>query len=179
MKKLALALVTMGALAFASHAALAQDRGSPSRGGGAPAAGSHGGTLSPGWRGGAPSPGWHGGAPSPGWRGGHPGYWRGPGHGGWYGPRVGLYVGAPAFWWTWPYPYFAPFPAYYPYPYVIRDDPPVYIQPPAAAPSPTTYWYYCTDPPGYFPYVENCSRPWISVVPPGGPEAPKPLAPAQ
>jgi hypothetical protein len=26
-------------------------------------------------------------------------------------------------------------------------------------------WYYCVDPPGYFPHVARCSRPWVVVNP--------------
>jgi hypothetical protein len=33
------------------------------------------------------------------------------------------------------------------------------------APPVRHYWYYCTDPAGYFPYVESCSRAWIPVIP--------------
>ena len=39
------------------------------------------------------------------------------------------------------------------------------------------YWYYCTEPAGYYPYVQNCSRNWLQVVPqnvPGAPGAPMP-----
>jgi hypothetical protein len=43
--------------------------------------------------------------------------------------------------------------------------------------NPSNFWYYCTDPAGYFPYVQNCSRPWMQVVPqnvPGAQVAPAP-----
>ena len=36
--------------------------------------------------------------------------------------------------------------------------------PPVAAPA-ASYWYYCTQPAGYFPYVKDCSQPWLKVVP--------------
>lgn len=29
----------------------------------------------------------------------------------------------------------------------------------------TGYWYYCTDPEGYYPYVRDCPRGWMQVVP--------------
>ncbi len=42
----------------------------------------------------------------------------------------------------------------------------------AAAPAPAAYveqesgyWYYCTDPEGYHPYVEECPGGWMQVVP--------------
>jgi hypothetical protein len=41
---------------------------------------------------------------------------------------------------------------------------------PAAASSnavspPASYWYYCTSPAGYFPYVQQCGSAWIPVIP--------------
>ena len=35
----------------------------------------------------------------------------------------------------------------------------------SAPPPPQAFWYYCTEPPGYFPYVQSCSRAWIPVTP--------------
>ena len=148
MKKLAFALVAIVTMAFASGAALAQGQGAHV---GAP----HGG----GWHGG----GWHG--------------------GGWHGPRVGVFVGYPGYWGAWPYPYFYPYSAYYPYSVYAPAEPAVYVQPapdlaptlPALtspAPTSTNYWYYCTDPAGYFPYVQSCSKAWMQVVPQRGPNAP-------
>ena len=29
----------------------------------------------------------------------------------------------------------------------------------------TDYWYYCTDPQGYYPYVRECPQGWMQVVP--------------
>ena len=29
----------------------------------------------------------------------------------------------------------------------------------------TGYWYYCTDPEGYHPYVKDCPQGWLQVVP--------------
>ena len=47
---------------------------------------------------------------------------------------------------------------------------------PVAAPPVTTgyveqtgYWYYCTDPEGYHPYVRDCPGGWMQVVPSGPP----------
>jgi hypothetical protein len=49
----------------------------------------------------------------------------------------------------------------------------------AAAPAPASayieqqgqggYWYYCTDPAGYHPYIQECPQGWMQVVPPSGP----------
>ena len=33
----------------------------------------------------------------------------------------------------------------------------------------TGYWYYCTDPAGYHPYVKDCPQGWMQVVPSGPP----------
>ena len=122
--------------------------------------------------GGAPHGGgsgnWHGGGGNN-WHGG--GGWHGEG---WHG-SVGVYFG-PYWGWAWPYyygypygyPYAYPF-AYYPYDYPYYDPYPAYapntfVAPAPSAPS-TVYWYYCTDPAGYYPYVRTCSKPWMPVLP--------------
>jgi hypothetical protein len=43
-------------------------------------------------------------------------------------------------------------------------------QEPAAVAAPqvtpeVNHWYYCIQPAGYFPYVKDCSEPWLKVVP--------------
>jgi hypothetical protein len=38
---------------------------------------------------------------------------------------------------------------------------------PAPPPPPAPVWYYCTDPPGYYPIVPECMVPWTPVAPPG------------
>ena len=47
--------------------------------------------------------------------------------------------------------------------------PPVLSEPPGAVPGPP-FWYYCSDPPGYAPYVRQCPSGWLTVLPatPGG-----------
>lgn len=113
----------------------------------------------------------------------HRGYW-GP----YYGPRVGIYVGSPWYWgtsgyWTAPYywgsPWYWGVPAAYGYPYwpgyatwgygspAIGAEPPSYVEraAPAASTAQGSAWYYCTDPPGYYPHVSLCSRRWIEVPP--------------
>jgi hypothetical protein len=105
----------------------------------------------------------------PGWRGG---YW---------GPRAGVYVGAPAYWAGWPYAWGAAYAVPYAVaPWVVNATPApqVIVQPAPAAPA-DSYWYYCTQPAGYFPYVQNCSQPWMKVVPqvPGSSNTPPQLAP--
>src|SRR5262249_13963617 len=85
-----------------------------------------------------------------------------------HGPRVpigsGFGVGVP-----YPYsspPYYGPYayPAYYPAPVVVQQQPTVYVeQPPAPAAQPSAqpgaqsgYWYYCAASRGYYPYVKEC-----------------------
>ena len=94
----------------------------------------------------APSHAFHGG------HGGHVGVWVGPG---WWGPG----------WWGSYYPYDPYYPYYAAPPAVIQEQPDTYIQqqpPQAEEPS---YWYFCKDPKGYYPYVKNCPKGWLKVVP--------------
>ena len=113
-----------------------------------------------------------------GYRGGYYGY-RGGYYGGWYGPGLGIYVGGPYWGWgAWPYAY-PPYPVYSSYPvasYPVYADvgaSGTYIQAtPDPAASQANYWYYCTDPAGYYPYVQNCSKNWLQVVPQNVPGSP-------
>jgi hypothetical protein len=159
--------------------------GGGSHGGGGYQGGYHGGGSGGGYHGGYYGGGYRGGYYG-GWRGGYYGGWRGYGYAGWYGPSVGFYLGWPGYWGAYPY-YSAAYPAYYPtYPVVTEQvDPGVYSQgapyygqtAPGAVPQ-NQYWYYCTDPAGYYPYVQNCTKAWMQVVPQFDPGAPK-LAPTQ
>jgi len=66
-------------------------------------------------------------------------------------------------WWGAPY-YYAPPP-------VVAQEPPVYVEP--APPQPqTVYWFYCQNPQGYYPYVQQCPGGWMRVVPPSTPPHP-------
>ena len=138
-----------------------------------------------GWHGG----GWHGG----GWHGGgwHGGGWHGGGWHGSVGIFVGPYFGAYGYpyypyypyYWGYPYyagyPYFAGYPYYGPYRYA-----PYYAPYPADSPAASlpyversrtaapAYWYYCTAPSGYYPYVKNCSKSWVKVRPQDVPAPP-------
>jgi hypothetical protein len=84
----------------------------------------------------------------------------------WYGPRVGFYYGAPLYY-RYPYPYAyrygyapppPPAPGYY-------DAPPArdYGPPPASSEPQQESWYYCQDPQGYYPYVQDCRGEWQAV----------------
>src|SRR5213594_1139308 len=71
------------------------------------------------------------------------------------GPRVfvGVGVGAPVWW-----------PAYaYPYPAYAYAPPTDYAQPYGR--QEPAYWYYCQNPAGYYPYVQQCPTSWLQVVP--------------
>ncbi len=105
--------------------------------------GSHGGGG--GWHGGGG--GWHGGY----WRGG---VWIGPGWG--WGP------------WWWDYPYYPYYP-YYSEPPVIQQQPQEYIQR-APQQEEQYYWYFCPDSKNYYPYVKQCPKGWLRVVPPQAPQ---------
>lgn len=107
----------------------------------------------------------------------HGGHHRGHHHGKHYG-HYGYYLGAPLWWGpvydAYPYYYgprygYGPGYAYSQRPVIIEREPTVYVQrePVASVPpsAPTSLWFYCTDPAGYFPYVEHCSQSWISVDP--------------
>lgn len=104
----------------------------------------------------------------PSWRGGR---WV---HG-WHGARHG-------WWWTvgnsW---YLYPRPVY-PYPvygagfagddgYTRRSYAPTYEQVPDRNPQRPAYWYFCQNPEGYYPYIQDCDdwqqEPAQGAVPPG------------
>jgi len=172
----ALALVIAGS-------GLVQARGGGGGGGYGGGAGHGGG----GWSGGS-----HGGG---GWGGGGGG-WHGHGdghHHGSHGGSVGIYFG-PGYW---GWPYYAGYPGYYDgdpywdgaygYPYSAYGDPtyayepPVYVehgegamhetpqQPVSPAP---VYWFYCSDPAGWYPYVPKCNQAWRPTLPQDVPAAP-------
>lgn len=84
--------------------------------------------------------------------------------------RVGVFIGTPMPFWSWPY--WPPYGYGYGYawpPTVIAvpaPPPPVYIEqaPQPAAPAPN-YWHYCRHPEGYYPYVKECPGGWLKVAP--------------
>lgn len=99
------------------------------------------------------------------------------GHGGGWGLGWGLLLGSaivlsathPPPVYQAPPVYLAP-PAYYPEPAYIA--PYVYSPPAVAAPAAPAqaWWYHCSNPEGYYPYVTTCPSGWtrVSPVPPGG-----------
>lgn len=110
--------------------------------------------------------------------GGHYGGGWGHGHGGYYsgfGLGLGLgyglgYYGAPYYspYYTYPHPHFYP-----PAVIAVPATPPIYIQqvPPVTQQYPPGYWYYCSHPEGYYPYVKECPQGWQQVEP--TPSAPR------
>jgi len=92
----------------------------------------------------------------------------------WHG-HFGFYFGVPLYA---PYPYYYP-PPYLPYPAPYYAYPPtpyapqVYVdggeaQSPAQ-PAQSAYWYYCPESKAYYPYVDQCQSPWqrLPIQPPG------------
>ena len=77
----------------------------------------------------------------------------------------------------WGYPYWWAYPYYDPYYYGGYGEPPVPPQgvtPPAASgQQQPSYWHFCQDPEGYYPYVKECPGGWMTVVP-SKPNAPPP-----
>ena len=52
---------------------------------------------------------------------------------------------------------------------IFFDVPPLWIAPEPyveVTPVPPPVWYYCTNPPGYYPTVPSCTVPWTPVYPP-------------
>lgn len=74
-----------------------------------------------------------------------------------FGPYWGPYWG-PA--WYYPPPY------YYPPAVVVAAPaaPPVYVER-SDEPQPQSYWYYCEQSRGYYPYVKECPGGWKAVPP--------------
>ena len=75
--------------------------------------------------------------------------------------HVGVFIGAPLFWPYYPQPYY--YPPYYPSVVVAPSAPPVYIEQEPL--SPQQYWYFCSNPQGYYPYVKQCPPGWQQVMP--------------
>ena len=141
----------------------------------------HGGGWNNGWHGGSWNNGWRGGWYGAGWGWGAPAWGWGWGCGAWcasgWWPGVGLTVGWPGAWgWGTTFVDVAPASGF------VTNDTGVWTtqEPtpnfaPQAAPVANNFWFYCVDPPGYFPYVQTCNKSWMTVIPPANPGSP--LAP--
>ncbi len=101
------------------------------------------------------------------------------GHGGGVPPGTSIIVDpglwGPGYGPAYPYPPYPYYPPYPPYPYnpappaAVPEEPSGYIVEsvePGPRPQPTTYWYYCEDPQGYYPRIRQCPGGWMTVVPP-------------
>ena len=90
-------------------------------------------------------------------------------HGGHF--SVGVFAG-PGWGPGWGWPYYPSYP-YYPYysgpPVVVQQEPETYIQRDSQDEE-QIYWYFCKDPEGYYPYVKNCPKGWLKVMPDTTPE---------
>ena len=76
----------------------------------------------------------------------------------WLGPSWGP-------WGWWPYSAYSPHYPYYRGPsVVIKEEPVEYIQKTPQTEEPS-YWYFCKDPEGYYPYIKRCPNGWLKVEP--------------
>ena len=83
-------------------------------------------------------------------------------HGGHFGVDILIGPGWGPGWWGPYYPY--PYYPYYPPPPATAQEPDVYIQQ-APQSEESGYWYYCRNPEGYYPFVKQCPKGWMRVVP--------------
>lgn len=89
------------------------------------------------------------------WRGG---YW----HRGWYNDRWGWWWIVGGIWYYYPTPIY-PYPnPYVPGSVVVINNQSDTPAPPSQAPA--QFWYYCSSPQGYYPYVPECSSGWRKVA---------------
>jgi hypothetical protein len=107
--------------------------------------------------------------------GGH--YGGGWGHGGGYGYGRGIYGLGLGLGLGYGLGYYGGYPYYGGYGYggygypstvvTVPATPPVYIQqtPPVAQQYQSGYWYYCSNPEGYYPYIKQCLNGWQQVAP--------------
>jgi hypothetical protein len=102
------------------------------------------------------------------------GHFGGGGHygGGGWGYGRGMYYGGVGLGLGYGLNYYGAYPYYnYNYPPVITIPvaPPVYVQQAAPAPVvqqyPAGYWYHCSNPEGYYPYIKACPNGWQQVEP--------------
>jgi len=112
---------------------------------------------------------------------GNRGHWGGGYRSHWYGPRFGLYIGAPLLWpaWYWGYPYDYYYPRTVIYRDVIERYPASYpegvMEPvPSTEIAPRTegaprqgplYMNYCESAKAYFPKVTSCPEGWRFLAP--------------
>lgn len=88
-------------------------------------------------------------------------------HGHYRGRGPGIYWGGPIVMGLPLYPF-----GYYPSPPAVVQQTPVYVQPQQYEDA--NYWYYCENPKGYYPYINNCPAGWMKVVPNTNPQTTPP-----
>ena len=91
------------------------------------------------------------------WAGGHRHHHHQRHHGGHWGLYVGVPLGLAL--------YGAATAYAAPPPVVVQPAPQVYIEQPTFRAPPQTYWYFCSNPQGYYPYVVQCPGGWQRVLP--------------
>ena len=87
--------------------------------------------------------------------------------------RTGVFAGGPLFAFGFPFAVaslYGPYGYFDAYPPMLPDpsQSPVYIEMPGPGNAPrsaTSYWYYCSDPSGYYPYIQHCPGGWQQVAP--------------
>ena len=89
--------------------------------------------------------------------------------------RVRVFIGSSVvvpfgpYWGPYWSPYWSPYWTPYGYPPVVVAPPShVYVQPSpqvSPPPPPPLFWYYCDNPQGYYPYVQQCAGGWRQVTP--------------
>ncbi|MDD2761640.1 MAG: hypothetical protein PHH11_15275 [Methylomonas sp.] len=80
-------------------------------------------------------------------------------------PGFSFYFGLPLY--SRPYYSYPYYPYYPPSIVTVPTEPPVYIErtPPQTVQPQPGYWYYCSNPEGYYPYVRECPSGWRQVDP--------------
>ena len=87
--------------------------------------------------------------------------------------RSSIWVG-PGWWGPWGYPYYYSF---YSYSYPYYAEPPIlsrsrhqFMYSRTSQQEESDYWYFCTKPQGYYPYIKRCPGGWLKVVPSAPPD---------
>ena len=88
------------------------------------------------------------------------GVWVRPGWGPGWGP--GWRPGWGPWWWG---PFVYPYYDYPRPPVIIEQQPPVYDDQQIQQQEEPYYWYYCAESKTYYPYVKECPKGWMKVVP--------------
>jgi hypothetical protein len=83
-----------------------------------------------------------------------------------HGGRAVIFIGAPFYYWSWPYGYYyAPPPYYYGPDYVAREElPPVYVEKFDGTPTPETPGeIFCPGSDAFYPDVQQCPSGWQRI----------------